>query len=197
MVFAILVTWTGDIAEGEKAIAPLRALAAPIADAVSPIPYPVMYKFTEHQAAPHAISLRSMFADDLSDTTIDVTLAAMEQATSPYSIIQFRGLGGAMARVGSDATAFAHRDRRYLFATIAIWLDAAEDGNVHAAWTESIWHAVRHEASGVYVNFLENEGADRVRDAYPEATYTRLAEIKQKYDPENLFRFNQNISPKS
>ncbi|MDQ3694070.1 MAG: FAD-binding oxidoreductase [Chloroflexota bacterium] len=197
LVLSILVSWTGSIADGERALAPLRALATPVADAVSPIPYPTIYRFTDHQAAPHAASIRMMFADDLSDATIDAALAAMETASSPYSIFQFRGLGGAMARVGNDATAFAHRDRRYFVAAIAIWLDAADDAARHETWTGALWQAIRHEGQGVYVNFLENEGADRIREAYPGATFDRLVEVKRRYDPENLFRFNQNIPPRA
>lgn len=197
MALSILVSWTGSITDGERALAPLRALATPIADAVSVIPYPAIYNFTAHQAAPHGASIRMMFADDLSDAALDAALTAMDRATSPHSIIQFRGLGGALARVSNDATAFAHRDRRYFVAIIGIWLDAAEDAAVHEAWTGSLWQTIRHEGRGVYVNFLENEGVDRVHEAYPAATYARLAAIKRQYDPGNLFRFNQNIPPRS
>jgi hypothetical protein len=118
-----------------------------------------------------------MFADELSDAALDAALEAMKHASSPFSLIQFRGLGGALARVGNDATAFAHRDKRYFVAIIGIWLDAAEDAAVHSAWTESLWQTIRPEGSGVYVNFLEREGAERVRDAYPPATFARLVEI--------------------
>jgi hypothetical protein len=194
-VLSIWVCWTGSVADGEQALAPLRALAAPVADAISPIPYPDIYRFTAFAAEPHGASIRSMFADDLSDAALDAVLAAMEHASSPFSLVQFRGLGGAMARVGSDATAFAHRDKRYFLAIIGLWLDAAEDAAPHSAWTESLWRTVRPEGSGVYVNFLEREGADRVRDAYPPATFARLVELKRKYDPRNIFRFNQNIPP--
>lgn len=194
-VLSILVCWTGSVADGERALAPLRALGTPVADAVSPMPYPDIYRFTAHQAEPHAASIRMTFADDLSDAALDAALDAIEHASSPFSLIQFRGLGGAMARVDDDATAFAHRDRRYFLAIIGLWLDAAEDAGTHRAWTESLWQKVRHEGSGVYVNFLEEEGPDRVRDAYPPATYARLAAIKRQYDPENLFRFNQNVPP--
>jgi hypothetical protein len=119
----------------------------------------------------------------------------MRHASSPFSLVQLRGMGGAVARVGSDATAFAHRDQRYFVAVIGLWLDAAEDANMHYAWTDALWQAIRREGSGVYVNFLEKEGAGRVHDAYPPATYARLVEIKRKYDPHNMFRFNQNIPP--
>jgi FAD/FMN-containing dehydrogenase len=195
VVFQILVVWSGSIEDGERALAPLRALATPVADTVAPMPYPEIYRYTAHQALPHGLSLRSMFAYELSDDAIDASLEAIRNSSSPYSLVHLRGLGGAMARVDKGATAFAHRDQRYMFAAIGIWLDPTEDGDAHRKWTESLWNAVRHEGSGVYVNFVENEGPERVRDAYPAATYQRLAEIKREYDPTNLFRFNQNVKP--
>jgi FAD/FMN-containing dehydrogenase len=195
LVLAILVTWTGDMADGERALAPLRALAKPVADMVQPMPYPAIYNFTDHQTSPHGVAIRSMFATDISDESIDATLNAMAASSSPYSIVQFRGLGGAMGRVQGDATAFAHRDSRYLVAAIAIWLDAAEAAGPHQTWVQNLWGVLRKDAAGVYVNFLENEGVERVRDAYPAATYDRLKAIKRRYDPTNLFRYNQNVPP--
>jgi hypothetical protein len=196
-VFEIQVCWTGSVEDGERALAPLRALATPLLDTVGLMPYPEIYKLTAHYAEPHGASIRSMFADDLSDAAIDAAIDAMRNASSPFSLIQFRGLGGAFARVDTSATAFAHRERRYFLAIIAVWLDPAQDETVHAGWTKGLWESVRDEGAGVYVNFLEREGAERIRDAYPATTYARLAEVKQKYDPDNLFRFNQNISPKA
>jgi hypothetical protein len=195
MVLSILVSWTGDPAEGESVLAPLRALARPVVDTVSMIPYPEIYKFTEFAAAPHAASIRMMFADELSDASLDATLDAMGNSSSPFSLIQFRGMGGAAARVGKYETAFAHREQNYFVAIIGIWLDASEDIAVHSAWTETLWQSIRHERSGVYVNFLEEEGDGRIQEAYPPATYERLQRIKAHYDPNNLFRFNQNIPP--
>lgn len=194
-VLSILVCWTGRPEEGQRALAPLRALAAPIADRVSLIPYPGIYDFTAHQALPHGVSIRSMFADALSDTALDAAIAAIERASSPFSLVHLRGLGGAMARVGSEETAFAHRHQPYLAAIIGVWLDKAEDPGPHRAWVESLWRQIRHEGAGVYVNFLDDEGAGRVHAAYPSATYARLRAIKRRYDPTNLFRFNQNIAP--
>jgi FAD/FMN-containing dehydrogenase len=100
-----------------------------------------------------------------------------------------------MARVADDATAFAHRTRKYFVAVLGLWQDPTEDGASHRAWAESLWQAIRHERASVYVNFLENEGEDRIHEAYPAAIYTRLAAIKQQYDPENIFHHNQNIRP--
>jgi FAD/FMN-containing dehydrogenase len=196
LVLSVLVCWTGSIEVGERDLAPLRALARPIADVVSPIPYPRIYSFTAHQEIRHGWSIRSMFADELSDTTLDAALSAIERATSPYSIIQFRGLGGAMRRVSSETTAFAHRDRRYFVALVGVWLDPGEDAAVHQAWVRSLWEQVRPECLGVYVNFLEeDEGQERILDAYPSSTFARLTEIKRRYDPRNFFKFNQNIRP--
>ena len=197
LVFSILVCWSGDLDAGQDAVAPLRALAAPFVDAVSAMPYPDIYRFTAHQAEPHAAAIRMMFADEISDASIDAALEAMKVASSPFSLIQFRGLGGAMARVPAGATAFAHRDQRYFFSIIGLWLDPEEDPAPHQSWTSVLWEKVRHEGRGVYVNFLEEEGDERVRVAYPPATYARLAAIKRRYDPTNLFRFNQNVPPDS
>lgn len=194
-VLMVLVAWCGTAEDGERALAPLRALATPIADLVSWIPYPAIYEFTAHLAEPHAASIRMMFADELSDDAIDAMIAGAESGPSPFNLIHLRGLGGAFGRVAPDATAFAHRQRRYFVAAIAVWLDADEDPAPHEAWTMAMWDILRTEGSGVYVNFLENEGVDRVRDAYPGTTYDRLAAIKGRYDPENVFRFNQNIPP--
>jgi FAD/FMN-containing dehydrogenase len=198
LVLSIFVCWTGSLKAGEQALAPLRALARPVADTVGPIPYPRIYSFTAHQEVRHGWAIRSMFADALSDATLDAALAAIAQASSPYSLIQFRGLGGAMRRVGPDETAFAHRDQRYFVAVIGAWLDPAEEPAVHQAWTSSLWQQIRHEGRGVYVNFLEaDEEPARLGEAYPAATLARLAVIKRRYDPRNLFRFNQNIRPGS
>jgi FAD/FMN-containing dehydrogenase len=196
LVLSILVTWSGSVEDGERALAPLRALAEPVADAVGPMPYPAIYAFTAHQAAPHRASIRMMFADELGDDSIDSILDAMRSASSPFSIVQLRGLGGAYGRVPNEATAFAHRDRRYFVAVIGLWLDPTEDAAPHEAWTASLWDALRPAGAGVYVNFLEREGQDRVREAYPGGTYERLQDIKALYDPENVFRYNQNIPPK-
>ena len=111
------------------------------------------------------------------------------------SMIQFRGLGGAMARVPREGTAFAHRDAKYLFAALALWEDPSEDRAPHQAWVDGLWGRVNRLADGAYVNFVGDEGEARVRDAYPASTMARLAEVKRRYDPDNLFHLNQNVRP--
>ncbi|MFN0146638.1 MAG: BBE domain-containing protein, partial [Dehalococcoidia bacterium] len=196
-VLVILATWTGDIEEGERALAPLRALATPVADTVAQIPYPAMYQYMEAAAAPHGAAIRSMFTDDIDDAAIDALIAGMDRATSPFNIIQLRGLGGAMARVPEGDTAFAHRARKYMVAILGLWFDPEDDGAAHHTWTYELWDEVKRIAQGVYVNFVADEGDGRVRDAYPVGTYDRLARAKQTYDPYNMFTFNQNIKPKN
>jgi FAD/FMN-containing dehydrogenase len=110
------------------------------------------------------------------------------------AMTQIRILGGAMARVPSGATAFAHRDAAVMVTMLTMFEDPAE-APIHEAWTEAYYQALRPRATGVYSNFLEAEGEARIREAYPEATYRRLAEVKRRYDPTNLFRLNQNIRP--
>jgi hypothetical protein len=136
-----------------------------------------------------------MFTHEVSDATLEHMLSAMDQATSPMTMLQFRGLGGAMARMPRDETAFALRDMDYQVTIIALWEDLSEDMATHENWAHSLWEKIRVDSAGSYVNFLDDEGEERVRDSYPPETYSRLAQIKAKYDPTNLFRMNQNIKP--
>jgi FAD/FMN-containing dehydrogenase len=194
-VFLILSAWCGDRENGERAVAPLRALAEPIADTVDYIPYPAMFQYMEWAEADHGGRSRMMFTDELPDETIDDFIDAMANATSPFSVIHFRGLGGQLPNISRDETAFVHRDKRYFVAVLGLWFDPEDDGQAHIAWVEDIWNRVAHLRDGVYCNFLSDEGHDRVREAYNEDVYQRLALVKAKYDPGNMFRFNQNIRP--
>ena len=110
------------------------------------------------------------------------------------AVTQIRILGGAMADVPQSATAFAHREAPVLVVLITPFEDVAE-APVHEAWTHAFYEELRPRSVGVYSNFLEDEGEARVKEAYPGLTYQRLAEVKRRYDPTNLFRLNQNIRP--
>jgi FAD/FMN-containing dehydrogenase len=139
---------------------------------------------------------RSDFLTDLSDEAIDVVLDHFARITSPLSAVLFEQFGGAVARVGQDDTAFAHRDAEYDVVIIARWTDPTESER-HIAWARGLSAALRPFARGVYVNYLGvDDGADRVRAAYRPETYARLAALKTQYDPTNLFRVNQNIPPR-
>src|SRR5262249_4314278 len=137
---------------------------------------------------------KSAYLDDLSDEAIDVLIRAAGEARSPFSAIHVHQLGGAVARVAADATAFAHRSAAFVTNMIATW-ERPQDDAENIAWARE--HFARFEplARGAYVNFLGEEGDARVRAAYGESTYRRLASLKRRYDPENVFRLNQNIAP--
>jgi FAD/FMN-containing dehydrogenase len=183
-----------DIEAGQAALAPFRALATPLAEAAFPMPYPGIYDFTAEGGKRGNGVVRSMFLETLDDAAVDTILARVAAPSSPTAMTEIRVLGGAMARVPAEATAFAHRDANVLVALITTFEDAAEQP-IHEAWTQAYFDELRPKATGVYSNFLADEGEGRVGEAYPSATYARLAEIKRRWDPANLFRLNQNIRP--
>jgi FAD/FMN-containing dehydrogenase len=193
-VVSIFLCYTGDLAQGEQVIAPLRKLGNVVADVIAPIPYPVMFAFTEEVSRPgFAQYIRSLFAPTLSEEAIQTIAREGSQAISPETIVQIRILGGAMSRVPVDATAFAHRDKQ---AMISVFNTQWQPGNgEYQARAEQLWQVLSPYTEGVYVNFLMDEGEQRVRQAYPPATYARLVALKNRYDPTNLFHFNQNIIP--
>jgi FAD/FMN-containing dehydrogenase len=194
LVVMVTLVHSGDVDAGQAAVAPFRALAQPLADLVGPMPYPAMYELTAEGGTRGKRFHRSLYLDELDASTIDGILDRMATASSPRAMFQFRILGGAMARVPVDATAFGHRDRRYMAVIITPFDDDAE-ASAHEAWTHAFYEQLRPASTGVYVNFLEDEGEARIREAYPAGSYERLVAIKRRYDPTNLFRMNQNIAP--
>jgi FAD/FMN-containing dehydrogenase len=194
LVVMAQVCWAGDLDAGERVMARFRKLAPPILDLVQPMPYPGIYQFTEGRPEPDHEALRSLFLDAVDLPTAEAIVDHLQASTAPLGVAQLRVLGGAMARVPADATAFAHRQRRVLVAIGAIW-ERPEETPVHEAWVSGFVAALRQGDAGVYVNFVGDEGEERVREAYPGATWKRLAGVKRRYDPDNLFRRNQNISP--
>jgi FAD/FMN-containing dehydrogenase len=190
---AIMFVYDGDPEAGQAAIAPFRAVATPIADLAMPMPYPAIYEFTKEASEPGNEIIRSAFLETLDDAAVDAILAAIAGASSPMSMFQIRVLGGAMAQVGDQATAFAHRSAPVMVAALAIFEDAAE-APVHTAWADGLLAELRPNAIGVYSNFIGAESG-RLGEAYPALTYQRLAQVKRRYDPTNLFHHNQNIPP--
>jgi FAD/FMN-containing dehydrogenase len=195
-VHMILPCYTGDLDAGQQALAPLRTLAgrAPLADTTGPKPYPSLYDLTNMAAVSRPHAIRNAYLRELADETIEIILDFVKRSTSPFGSVVLRGLGGAMARVPVDATAFAHRDKAFYLAADNSWEDESH-AERHVAWAEAFLQAVAPYTDGAYVGYLGDEGEDRVRAAYSPATYTRLAAIKRQYDPDNLFRLNSNIQP--
>jgi FAD/FMN-containing dehydrogenase len=190
----VMFVWAGDPQEGQSALAPFRAVAQPLIDMAMPMPYPGIYQFTaageQRGFAVHA----SRFVTELDDDAIDAMLAATAAPSSPMAMIQLRVLGGAMARVATDATAFAHRSAP-IMATVIVPFEDPTTEPAQRAWTDRIFEALAPKDAGVYANFLEDEGDERIHAAYPAGTYERLADVKHRYDPANVFRMNQNIRP--
>jgi FAD/FMN-containing dehydrogenase len=195
-----LMCFAGDAAVGEAAFRPFRELAklggleAPIADLVKPMTYPEMYLPEDPDYHPTAVAT-TLFIDEVDRPTAETIMARLEALPdAPMRVAQLRVLGGAIARVPTDATAYAHRQSRIMVNLAAFYENEAERV-ARQAWIEKFASAIRQSDAGVYVNFVGDEGESRVRAAYPGATWDRLAEIKRRYDPTNLFRLNQNVPP--
>ncbi len=188
-----MLCYAGDVEAGERAIAPFRALAEPIADMVRPMSYPEMYMEEEEDFHPITAD-RTMFVDSLERNEAETIIRHIEASTAMMSVAQIRVLGGAIACVPAGATAFAHRASRIMLTVAAVFEDASEVAT-HEAWTTDFAAAMQQGDTGAYVNFLKDEGEDRIRAAYPGKTWERLRTIKATYDPTNLFRKNQNIPP--
>jgi FAD/FMN-containing dehydrogenase len=195
-VCAVLICYNGPIDEGERVIKPFRDFGEPIVNAVGPMPYTAIQSIVDEgfQAGMNNY-WRSHFLTDLTDEGIDILVDHFSRVASPLSAILIEDLGGAVARVGRDETAFNFRNYTYNLAILGRWADASEaDANI--AWTRAVHAAMQSYAAGVYVNYLSvGEQNDRVRQAYGEEKYDRLVELKNRYDPGNRFCFNQNIPP--
>jgi FAD/FMN-containing dehydrogenase len=192
LVIMAMLVYTGEVEAGERTIAPFRALATPLADTVGPKPYPQMYEPTG--PGPDEEVARSLFIDSVDSRVAETIVEHLQASSAPLAVAQLRVLGGAMARVPAEATAFAHRKRQIMVALGAVY-EHREEEAVHEDWVTSFAAALGQGDAGVYVNFLGDEGEGRVREAYPGSTWDRLAAIKGRYDPTNLFRLNQNIAP--
>jgi len=192
IIFAIMV-YAGDTEAGQRALAPFRALATPQADMLKPMSYPEIYQPEEGEYHPVAAA-RTMFVDSIDRSVAETIINHLQASSAAMSVAQLRVLGGAMARVPADATAFAHRKSRIMVNVAALY-EKPGDKAKHEAWASDFAAALQQSDKGLYVNFLSAEGEARIRAAYPGSTWDRLASIKARYDPENLFRLNQNIAP--
>lgn len=197
-VAAVVAAYAGPIEDGERVLRPLRELGTPLVDQIHPTAY------VDHRGlfdAFYPAGLRNYwkasFLSELSDEAIDTMVTHYAKTPSPQTAVALEPMGGAVARIGKDETAFAHRDAPFGIIITAAWTNPADDA-AHKAWARGLWQAMESFSSGgVYVNYMEDErdeGADRVRAAYGR-NYERLVAVKRTYDPKNLFRSTQNIRP--
>ncbi|WP_458112347.1 FAD-binding oxidoreductase [Arthrobacter sp. R1-13] len=194
-VVAIAACYAGQVEEGERVLRPLKEFGSPVLDLCRPKP------FLEHQkmfdpSFPHGWSyyVRSCDVAALDDDVIDIVVEHGMRITSPITSIGLWQMGGAVGRVGDGATAFNGRQAGFTFNINGNSMTA--DGfDAEREWARNYWAALEPHHTSVYVNFLMEEGEERVRQAYGAAKYDRLKALKRKYDPTNFFRLNQNIKP--
>ncbi len=195
-IAAIAVSYIGETEKGEELVKPLRQFGPPLADTIGATSYVALNSLLD-AAVPYGSVQRywkSSFLKEIGDEVIDIVVARTTRFLSPMSMVLFFHLHGAAARIDRDATAFGLRDDQWDYDVISQWTDPAEAAQ-HIQWTRDFWNAVEPFASGeVYVNHLDAEEAGRIRAAYHH-NYDRLVALKNKYDPTNLFRLNQNIRP--
>jgi FAD/FMN-containing dehydrogenase len=193
MLIMAMLVYVGDAETGERVIAPFRSIAAPIADMIKPMRYPEIYPPEDESYHPVAAA-RTMFVDSIDRSLAKFILEHLQVSTAMMKVAQLRVLGGAMARVPTDATAFAHRSSK-IMVNLAGLYQQPEEKAIHEAWVSDFAAGLEQSDHGAYVNFLGEEGAERIRAAYPGSTWDRLVAIKTRYDPTNFFHLNQNIPP--
>jgi len=186
---------TGSLEEGQQAADRLRAFGPPTVDLIGPMPYTALQQLFD-PSVPFGLQvyLKSDHLAGLGDDVIDTVVTHAAGRTSPLSVVILFPLGGAIGRAGERETAFGHRDAAYDYVIYSMWTEPGE-ADRHIQWTRDFAAAMQPFSVGVYVNEMGNEGEDRVRAAYNPETYARLVALKNKYDPTNLFRLNQNIKP--
>jgi FAD/FMN-containing dehydrogenase len=194
-VVMVACCWVGDLDEGERFIRPLREFGNAVADVCVPKP------FLTHQAMfdPSFVPgrwyyFKSCDVPALTDEIIDITVEHSLQISSPLTSFPIWQMGGAVSRVGEDETAFGGRKAVFTY-NIGASTETAEGFDEEREWVRTFWSALEPWHQTVYVNFLGDEGQERVRTAYGAEKYDRLKALKQKYDPDNFFRINQNIPP--
>jgi hypothetical protein len=191
-IILLFIGWLGPLEGAESALAPLRALGEPLVDTIGEISYLQLQAFLSTGSGFHRY-WKSGYFTELGDELVDRLVGDFALRPSPTGTIAIFRLHGMGARVPSDATAYQHRRPQWEINFISEWKEP-ENGEGHIAWVRNSWQAAAPFSHGVYVNHMDKDDSTRVRAAYG-SNYERLAEIKQKYDPDNFFRLNHNIVP--
>ena len=190
-----MMAYAGPDPEAQGALAPFRSIAEPLADFVKAGEYHTTMFPPEESDFHPTVAIRNLFMDDFTFDDARRLIEYLADSDAPFRVAQLRVLGGAATRVPAETTAYAHRHRT-IMANVAAFYDGSDtDRLAKQAWARRFAEALNGSDTAAYVNFLGDEGDERIRDAYPEPTWTRLRQVKSQYDPENLFRRNQNIPP--
>jgi hypothetical protein len=196
LVVAVACCYAGPVEEGMKVVRPLKAFGSPVLDLCEPKPY-LTHQAMFDASFPHGrwYYMRACDVAELTDDVIDITVEHSMQIRSPLTSFPIWQMGGAVARVGEEHTAFNGRGAGHTF-NITASTQTPEGFDEEREWSRNFWSALEPHHTSVYVNFLMDEGEERVREAYGAEKYDRLRALKRRYDPENFFRLNQNIPPK-
>jgi FAD/FMN-containing dehydrogenase len=197
-IVGMLICWTGDPAEGERVLAPIREAAQPVMDMVQPMPYVALQSMLD-AGGPHGTRayMRAEFLDDLSDEAIPKLVRYGANRPGPLVQLLLEPMGGAISRVGEDDTALGRRDVRWVYHALSLWMEPDQQtAEAHIAWAKALSADIAPQTTtGVYLNYTSDQGEERVRSAYGPDKYARLVALKDEYDPSNLFHLNQNIKP--
>jgi FAD/FMN-containing dehydrogenase len=196
-VVGIVICWSGDVAEGERVVGPIRKAARPLMDMVGPMPYTALQGMLD-EGGPKGIRayMKAEFLEELTDEAIDTLAAYGGHRPGPLVQLLLEPMGGAIGRVGDDDTALGRRDVKWCYHALSLWMEPDEaTQEEHVRWARDLAADMTpHVTSGVYLNYTSDQGEERVRSTYGPK-YDRLVALKDKYDPGNLFRLNQNIRP--
>ncbi len=194
-VVSVVSCWCGELEEGERVIAPLRRFGSPRLDLCQPKPYLELQAMFD-PSFPHGwwYYMRACDVDELSDDVIEIVADHSNRISSPLTAFPIWQMGGAVARVADDETAFGGRGAGHTF-NITSMTEGQDGFEEERQWARDFWTALAPHHQGVYVNFLMEEGEERVRQAYGAERYDRLKALKRTWDPDNLFRLNQNVPP--
>ncbi len=194
---ALVVSYAGSLDDGKTALEPLENFGNPILRAIMPMSF-LALQTSFDQGVPNGMRYywKAHYIDHLSDEAIDVFVNHTNHIPGPLSIVGFEPFGGAITRVEESATAFPQRSASYVLGLWSGWIEAENDENI-INWTRELYHKMTPFASGgVYSNYLDNDDSDKISASFG-SNYSRLQDVKNKYDPNNFFRLNQNIIPKT
>jgi len=199
LVLALILVYNGPLEEGKRVVQPLREFGPPVVDTLAPMPYRIIQTLLDAGSPPGGRNYwKSSFLAELSDDAMEVLVERIKIAPSPHCKLFVECFGGEVTRIPRDATAFDHRHSPFNLLILGGWEQTSEDRK-NIAWARETWQQMQpHATESVYVNYLNavgDEGSDRIESAYGAEKYARLAALKAKYDPGNLFRMNQNVRP--
>jgi FAD/FMN-containing dehydrogenase len=194
----VVICWTGSLDEGERVCAPIREVLQPVVDVVGPMPYTALQSMLDGGGQPGTRAyMKAEFMEELSDGAIDTFVEHGAKRPGPLVNLLLEPMGGAISHVGDAESPLGRRDVQWCYHALGLWMEpdpASDEANIQ--WTRDLAEAVApHTVPGVYLNYTSDVGEERVRSTYGPEKYERLVALKDKYDPGNLFRLNQNIRP--